>query len=252
MEFMAPGKDPHHLSFLVEGTKSAKPPVQETDTESTTNPADQTVARKRKPTKLPSLDLEAIQPSINKKAKTGAKSKMDSDSTLTLIDLAAEPVIVPAAEVIKRRAQERRRHQRRLRPDPTGQRSSFEARLLARSGGVQRESTGRCICKGKEEVRLNGASAAWRWKLGDGSGEGGGGSKVAGASWLHSLIKSETRPIDLPDPPPTWLAFKLDPQFKAPPRTVSNQYSTTTCPTCHSEWLFETTRSKDPISFIST
>ena len=248
---MAPGKDPHHLSFLVEGTKSAKPPVQETDTESTTNPADQTVARKRKPTKLPSLDLEAIQPSINKKAKTGAKSKMDSDSTLTLIDLAAEPVIVPAAEVIKRRAQERRRHQRRLRPDPTGQRSSFEARLLARSGGVQRESTGRCICKGKEEVRLNGASAAWRWKLGDGSGEGGGGSKVAGASWLHSLIKSD--PTDqLAGFSASVAWFKLDPQFKARPRTVSTQYLTRICATCHSEWLFETTRSKNPIFSIST
>jgi len=101
MEFMAPGKDTHHLSFLVEGTESAKPPAQETDTESTSNPADQTVARKRKPTKLPSLDLEAIQPSISKKAKTGAKSKMETDSTLTLVDLAAEPVIVPAAEVKK-------------------------------------------------------------------------------------------------------------------------------------------------------
>jgi len=92
---MQPGADPEYLTFVVEDAKSIKPPGDEP----TLDPTD--ISKKRKISKLPSLDLESIQPAIKKKAKTNAVGNIANDSNLTLVDLAAEPAIVPATETKK-------------------------------------------------------------------------------------------------------------------------------------------------------
>jgi len=93
---MEPGGNAKYLTFLTEGDKATEPPAHESTSVQTDD------GNKRKVSRLPSLDLEAMQPAMRKKAKTNPNSSMTNDKTLTLVDLALEPAIIPSAEVKKR------------------------------------------------------------------------------------------------------------------------------------------------------